>query len=130
MKSSESIHRSVDEYIGSFPEEVGKLLRKLRETIRTAAPNAEEKISYQIPTFFLKRNLVHFAAFKSHIGFYPGASGIANFKKELSGYKTAKGSVQFPMEKPIPFSLIRKIVRFRVTEENVRAAKKKIAKRK
>ncbi|TGK35056.1 hypothetical protein EHQ12_15765 [Leptospira gomenensis] len=130
MKHSPTNINSIDEYIGMFPGEVSAILSKLRETIRAAAPNAEEKISYQIPTFFLNRNLVHFAAFKRHIGFYPGASGIANFEKELSGYKTAKGSVQFPIEKPLPLSLIRKIVRFRVTEEKTRVSKKKTVKRK
>jgi len=88
----------------------------MRETIRKAAPQAEEAISYRIPTFKLNGNLVHFAAFKNHIGFYPTSSGILAFKKELSGYKTSRGTVQFPMDKPMPLDLVRRIVRFRVKE--------------
>ena len=108
--------RSIDEYIESCPPVVRTLLREMRETIRKAAPQAEEAISYRIPTFKLNGNLVHFAAFKSHIGFYPTSSGILAFKKELSGYKTSRGTVQFPMDKPMPLDLVRRIVRFRVKE--------------
>jgi len=108
---------SIDEYIATFPEETQKILQKLRETIKACAPQAEEKISYQMPTFALKgNNLVHFAAFKNHIGFYPTPSGIEAFKQELAGYEGAKGSVQFPIDEPLPLELIGKIVRFRVTE--------------
>ncbi len=95
-------------------------MRKVRETIRKTAPDAEEKISYQIPTFIFHGNLVHFAAWKNHIGFYPSSSGINAFRKELSMYEVSKGSVQFPLDKPIPLGLISKIVRFRVKENNKR----------
>ena len=115
---------SIDEYIATFPVETQKILKKIRATIKTAAPDAEEKISYQMPTFDLKGNLVHFAAFKNHIGFYPTPSGIEKFKKELAVYEGAKGSVQFPLDKPIPYDLISKIVMFRV-KENLAKAKKK-----
>jgi uncharacterized protein YdhG (YjbR/CyaY superfamily) len=114
----------IDQYIASFPEGARTLLEKVRATISKAAPGAEEAISYGIPTFKLKGNLVHFAAFKKHIGFFPTSTGIANFKKELSAYKGAKGSVQFPYDKPIPYDLIRKIVKFRVKENLERAEAK------
>ncbi|KAF5048214.1 hypothetical protein DSECCO2_452380 [anaerobic digester metagenome] len=107
---------SIESYIGQFPAEVQQILREIRQVIKEAAPEAEEKISYQMPTFYLNGNLVHFAAYKNHIGFYPAPSGIEKFKKELSKYKSAKGSVQFPLNQPIPFDLIEKIVRFRVAE--------------
>ena len=106
----------MDEYIGTYPKNVQDILQKLRQTIRKAAPKAEEAISYQIPTFKLNGNLVHFAAFKNHIGFYPTPSAIKAFKKELSPYKGAKGSVQFPIDKPVPYDLVREIVIFRVKE--------------
>ena len=108
--------RTMDEYIGTYPKNVQDILQKLRQTIGKAAPKAEEAISYQIPTFKLNGNLVHFAAFKNHIGFYPTSTGIRAFKKELSRYKGAKGSVQFPLGKPVPYDLVRKIVIFRVME--------------
>lgn len=116
MDARNSIPRDVDDYISAFPSDVRDLLERMRSTIRKAAPNAEEKISYGIPTFELKGNLVHFAAFKRHIGFFPGASGVAKFKQELSAYKGAKGSVQFPFGKPIPLGLVSRIVKFRVKE--------------
>ena len=106
----------IDSYISSFPEETQKILEKLRATIRKAAPDAIETINYGMPTFTLKGNLVHFAAFKNHIGFYPTPSGIESFKKELSAYEGAKGSVKFPIDKPLPFDLISEIVKFRVKE--------------
>ena len=115
---------TIDEYISSFPADVQAILQKVRETIRTSAPQAEEAISYQMPTFKLNGNLVHFAAFKNHIGFYPVPSGIEKFKKELSAYLSGKGSVQFPLDKPIPYDLISKIVKFRV-KENLEKAKAK-----
>ena len=115
---------NIDEYIASFPEEVGSILEKVRSTISKAAPSAEEAISYRIPTFKLKGNLVHFAAFKRHIGFFPTPTGIAKFKEELSSYKGAKGSVQFPYDKPIPYDLVRRIVKFRVRENLERAEAK------
>lgn len=114
---------SIDSYIASFPETTQKLLLQMRETIKKAAPQAEEKISYAMPTFFLNKNLVHFAAYKNHIGFYPAPRGISAFEKELSKYKGAKGSVQFPIDEPLPLTLITKIVKFRV-KENLTKTKK------
>jgi uncharacterized protein YdhG (YjbR/CyaY superfamily) len=108
--------KTIDEYIKTFPKDVQGILEKMRQTIRKSAPEATEAISYQMPTFKLNGNLVHFAAFKNHIGFYPTPSGIEAFKKELSGYKWAKGSVQFPIDKAFPFDLVEKIVKFRVKE--------------
>jgi uncharacterized protein YdhG (YjbR/CyaY superfamily) len=107
---------SIDEYIATFPEELQKILQEIRATIKAAAPEAEEKISYQMPTFYLKGNLIHFAAWKNHIGLYPTPSGTQAFKQELSIYENAKGSVKFPIDKPMPLELITKIVKFRVAE--------------
>jgi uncharacterized protein YdhG (YjbR/CyaY superfamily) len=101
---------TIDEYINAFPEDVQKILNQLRQTIKDAAPEAEETINYQMPTFTLNGNLVHFAAFKNHIGFYPTPAGIEAFREELAPYKGAKGSVQFPIDQPLPLPLIRKIV--------------------
>lgn len=115
-------YATIDEYIVQFPTVVAQKLTELRKVIRKAAPEAGEKISYGIPTFTYHGNLVHFAAFKNHIGFYPAPSGISAFKKELSMYKQAKGSVQFPLDKPLPLALIQKIVVFRA-EENTRKIK-------
>ena len=114
----------IDKYIEGFPKETQFILEQVRETIQKAAPEAEESINYGIPTFLLKGNLVHFAAFKNHIGFYPAPSGIKALRQELSVYKGAKGSVQFPIDKPIPFNLISKIVKFRVLENVEKAAAK------
>lgn len=108
--------KTIDEYIKAFPEDVQSILKKMRKTIQEAAPEAQEAISYQIPTFKLNGNLVHFAAYKNHIGFYPTSSGIEAFKDELSPYKSAKGSVQFPIDRPVPYDLVKKIVFFRVKE--------------
>jgi uncharacterized protein YdhG (YjbR/CyaY superfamily) len=113
---------SVDEYIAASPEKIRPILEELRATITAAAPDAEEKISYQMPTFAFKGNLVHFAAHENHIGFYPTPSGIEAFKDELSGYKSAKGSVQFPLDKPLPLELISQIVVFRVKENLKKSA--------
>jgi len=129
MESDKIGFNTIDEYIATFPEEVQKILEELRETIKAAAPDAEEKISYQMPTFALKGNLVHFAAWKNHIGFYPASSGTQAFKHELSIYEGAKGSVKFPIDKPLPLELISKIVKFRVTE-NLKNAEIKSSKRK
>jgi uncharacterized protein YdhG (YjbR/CyaY superfamily) len=115
---------NIDEYIASFPKEIQKMLKAMRTTIKKAAPEAEETISYAIPTFTLKGNLVHFAAFQNHIGFYPAPRGIEAFKKELSMYEGGKGTVKFPLDKPLPLNLISKIVKFRV-KENLAKAKKK-----
>lgn len=109
-------YKNIDSYIQAFPPKVQVSLQKLRATIARAAPDATEAISYGIPTFKLHGNLVHFGAFETHIGFYPGASGIHAFKKELAPYKTGKGTAQFPLGTPIPASLIIKIVKFRVKE--------------
>jgi len=110
-------YETIDEYIEAFSEDVQAILRKMRQTIRDAAPGAVEAISYQMPTFKLNgRNLVHFAAFKSHIGFYPIPSGIEAFKEELSPYKQGKGSVQLPLDEPIPYDLVERIVKYRVKE--------------
>jgi uncharacterized protein YdhG (YjbR/CyaY superfamily) len=106
----------MDEYISQFPKNIRDILEDLRRLIKVSAPEAEEKINYGIPTFKLNGNLVHFAAFKNHIGFYPAPSAVAAFKKELAPFKQAKGSVQFPLDKPIPFDLVKKIVKFRVKE--------------
>jgi uncharacterized protein YdhG (YjbR/CyaY superfamily) len=116
--------KTIDEYIAAFPKDVQEILEKVRATIHKAAPNAEETINYGIPTFTLNSNLVHFAAFKKHIGFYPTPSGIEKFKVELSGYEGAKGSVQFPLDKPIPYDLISRIVTYRVKDNLEKAAAK------
>jgi uncharacterized protein YdhG (YjbR/CyaY superfamily) len=121
MRAETSVPKDIDEYIAGFPQDVQVILEKVRQTIREAAPDAEETISYRIPTFTLKGNLVHFAAFKKHIGFYPSSTGIERFKQELSVYEGGKGSVQFPLGKPVPFDLIGKIVKFRVAENLERA---------
>ncbi|BBI35493.1 iron chaperone [Cohnella abietis] len=115
---------SIDEYISQFPPEVQELLQTLRKVIQESAPDAQEKISYQMPTFVLHGNLVHYAAYKNHIGFYPAPSGIHAFQRELAKYKAAKGSVQFPLTEPLPYELVRKIVKVRVAE-NIEKAKAK-----
>ncbi|CAH1222078.1 MULTISPECIES: DUF1801 domain-containing protein [unclassified Paenibacillus] len=115
----------VDEYIAGFPPEVKAKLQTMRELIREIAPQAEEKISYKMPTYALHGNLVHFAGYAKHIGFYPAPSGIEEFKQELSAYKGAKGSVQFPLDQPLPEALIRRIVAFRVKENEEKARQKK-----
>ena len=129
MATNKTIPKDIGEYIASFPKDIQEVLEKLRRTIRKAAPDAKETINYQIPTFTLKSNLVHFAAYKKHIGFYPTPTGIKVFKKELSAYESAKGSVKFPLDKPIPFDLISKIVTFRV-KENLERAEVKVKKKK
>lgn len=126
---SKSTPNTIDDYIANFPEDVQAILQELRATIREAAPDAAEAISYQMPTFKLKGNLVHFAAYKNHIGFYPVPTGLAAFEEELSVYKSGKGSVQFPIDKPMPLDLIRRIVNFRVAE-NLEKAEAKSKKKK
>ncbi len=116
--------RSIDEYIAAFPEEKRAMLQVMRATIHAAAPEVEERISYQMPAFALHGNLVYFAALKNHIGFYPTGSGIEAFKDELSGYDVTKGSVKFPVNQPLPLDLIRRIVQFRVTQNLDNAAAK------
>ncbi len=110
---------NIDEYLQQFPIDIQKEMGKLREVIKEAAPQATEKISYQMPTFYLYGNLVHFAVFKNHVGLYPGASGIEMFLPKLKDYKTSKGTIQFPLDKPIPYDLISEIVRFRVEENTM-----------
>ena len=124
MRTKQTAPKNIDDYIVGFPKEVQEILEKIRLTIRKAAPDAEETINYGIPTFTLKGNLVHFAAFKNHIGFYPTPTGVEKFKDELSVYEGAKGSVKFPLDKPMPLGLISKIVKFRVKENLERAATK------
>jgi uncharacterized protein YdhG (YjbR/CyaY superfamily) len=116
---------NIDEYIARFPPAVQEILRKIRRTIQRAAPGAVEAIKYQIPTFVLNGNLVHFAAHKDHIGFYALPTGHKRFEDELSGYKTGKGSVQFPFDKPMPFGLIARIVKYRAAENRANSAAKK-----
>jgi uncharacterized protein YdhG (YjbR/CyaY superfamily) len=118
---------TVDEYIAAFPIEVQARLQELRAAIQAAAPDAEERISYQMPAYYLKGNLVYFAAFQNHIGFYPTASGIAAFQQEFAGYVSSKGAVQFPLHKPLPLELVGRIVRYRVAEnlKNAEAKAKK-----
>jgi uncharacterized protein YdhG (YjbR/CyaY superfamily) len=125
MKTKQAKPTTIDEYIAGFPPDVQAILQKIRATIRKAAPQAAETINYQMPTFTLHGNLVHFAAFKNHIGFYPTPSGIENFKAELAAYKGAKGSVQFPLDQPIPYGLISKIVKLKVKENLAKAEAKR-----
>lgn len=124
MTTARKPFKNIDQYIGTFPPNVQGILGQLKKTIQEAAPEAIETISYGIPTFRLNGNLVHFAAYKNHIGFYPTPSAIVAFKKELSPYKQAKGSVRFPIDQPIPFSLAREIVEYRV-KQNLESGKKK-----
>ena len=121
MRKGQSEPKDIDEYIAGFPEDVQKILEKIRTTIRKAAPDAEETIKYQMPTFTLNGNLVHFGAYKKHIGFYPAPRGVEKFKQALSAYEGAKSTVRFPLDKPIPFGLISKIVKFRVKKNLERA---------
>lgn len=115
----------IDTYIKDFPADKQKLLLTMRTTIQKAAPKAVEKISYGMPCFFYRGNLVYFAAMKNHIGFYPSSSGVANFQDELKAYHTSKGAIQFPLDKPLPLKLITMIVKFRVLENEDKAAAKK-----
>jgi uncharacterized protein YdhG (YjbR/CyaY superfamily) len=115
-------YKTIEEYIKTFPADIQIILERLRQSIRKAAPEAEEVISYQMPALKLNGILVYFAARKNHVGFYPTSSGIVTFKKELAPYKSSKGAVQFPLDEPIPFDLVEKIVEFRVKEN---LAKKK-----
>lgn len=121
-KSAEGL---ITAYIKNFPDDVQEILNKIRNLIQETAPEAVEKFSYQMPTYDYHGNLVHFAAYKKHIGFYPTPSGITAFKEQLSKFKNAKGSVQFPLNEPLPYDLIREIVLFRVNENGEKAAKKR-----
>jgi len=127
MQSNTKAPETIDEYIAGFPADIQVILQKIRKTIKDAAPDAQEAISYQMPTFKFHGNLVHFAAFKNHIGFYPVPSGIEKFKAELSVYKQGKGSVQLPLDQPIPYDLISRVVKYRV-EENLNKSVGKMVK--
>ena len=116
---------AIDEYLLDFPENVREMLQQLRRTINAAAPEAEEAIGYGIPTFKLNGNLVHFAGYKNHIGFYPTPSGIEKFKQQLAPYKHAKGSIRFPLNQALPLDLIRQIVEFRVSENQIKPPSEK-----
>jgi uncharacterized protein YdhG (YjbR/CyaY superfamily) len=124
MRTSHRRVRNIDDYIAGFPKDVQEILEKIRMTIRKAAPQAEEAIKYEIPTFRLNGNLIHFAAYAKHIGLYPAPRGVASFKKELSAFEGGKGTVKFPLDKPIPFGLISRIVKFRVKTTRKKAEPK------
>lgn len=124
LKKTISSFESIDDYIATFPNNIREILQNLRTAIRRSAPDAYEKISYHMPTFAQDGNLVHFAAFKNHIGFYPTSRGIEAFKKELSGYEYSKGAIRFPINKPLPYALITRIVAFRV-DENLKKSQAK-----
>jgi uncharacterized protein YdhG (YjbR/CyaY superfamily) len=124
MQANQKPAETMDEYIAGFPKNIQTILKKIRATIRKAAPNAEEAIKYQIPTFVQNGNLVHFAAYEHHIGFYPTSKAIVKFKKELSPYEQSKGTIRFPLDKPIPLDLIGRIAKSRV-QDNLRKAKAK-----
>lgn len=123
MKATTSTPKTIDEYLYDFPEAVQHMLEHLRQAIRDAAPEAVETINYQMPAFMLAGKLVYFAGYKNHIGFYPTPSAITAFKDELSAYKCAKGTVQFPLDQPLPLDLITRMVKFRV-QENLAKVKK------
>ena len=117
MKGPKKGYATIDEYIAGFPKDVQAILEAVRREIRESAPNSEERISYGIPTFNLNgKHLVHFAAYKNHIGFYPTSSGVTAFKQELSKLEVSKGTIRFPLDEPIPLDLVKKIVKFRVKE--------------
>lgn len=125
MEKGKALPTSIDQYIAEAPREVQEKLINLRSVIKTEVPQAEERIAYGMPTFSQEGNLVHFAAFKNHIGFFPAPSGIENFNEELAKYKTSKGTVQFPLDEEIPMDLVREIVRFRLKENLAKAAAKR-----
>ena len=110
--------KDIDEYIAGFPKDIQKILSRIRSTIKKAAPKAEEAISYQIPTFRLNGNLIHFAAYKNHIGLYPAPRAVEKFKKELERYGSSKATIKFPLDEPVPYDLITKIVEFRVKQNS------------
>jgi uncharacterized protein YdhG (YjbR/CyaY superfamily) len=126
MKAKQKQPTTIDEYIADFPKDAQAAMEKVRAAIRKAAPDAEEAIKYQIPTFVLKGNLIHFGGYKNHIGLYPGSKPIEEFKEQLSGYKLSKGTVQLPLDKPMPVGLISKITKSCVkrNEEKAKARKK------
>jgi uncharacterized protein YdhG (YjbR/CyaY superfamily) len=116
MEAKSGQPTTIDEYIAQYPEDVQEILGKIRAVIKESAPGAVEKISYRLPTYYLNGNLVHFGAFKHHIGFYPTPSGTEQFESELSAYKRSKGAVQFPLDKSMPYDLISRIVKYRVAQ--------------
>jgi uncharacterized protein YdhG (YjbR/CyaY superfamily) len=124
MQAVNMKYETIDEYIANFPAEQQAVLQEIRATIKKAAPQATEKIGYGIPTFFLKGNLVHFAGFKNHYGFYPGPGAIIQFQQEFAAYEQSKGAVRFPMDKPVPLDLIRRVTEVRVRENLEKAAQK------
>jgi uncharacterized protein YdhG (YjbR/CyaY superfamily) len=126
MKTKQKLPTTIDEYIAEFPRDVQPLLEKVRAAIRKAAPDATEAISYRMPTFKLHGNMIHFAGYDHHIGLYPGSRPIEEFKDELTKYKTSKGTVQLPLDKPIPVGLIGRITKFCVKRNLERAAAKSI----
>lgn len=130
MDGNKITFETIDQYISQYPPEIQDILEKIRGVVKVAAPEATEKISYQMPTFVLHGNIVHFAAYKNHIGLYPAPSGIEAFKQQLSPYKGAKGSIRFPLDEPIPYELIGEIVKYRVAENIEKAANKKVKKKK
>jgi uncharacterized protein YdhG (YjbR/CyaY superfamily) len=130
MEGNKITFETIDQYIANYSPEIQDILEKIRGVIKEAAPEATEKIGYQMPTFVLHGNLVHFAAYKNHIGLYPAPSGIEAFKQQLSPYQGAKGSIRFPLDQPIPYELISEIVKYRVAENLQKAANKKVKKKK
>jgi uncharacterized protein YdhG (YjbR/CyaY superfamily) len=124
MSAGQEAHGTIDEYIASFPNDIQKILEKIRATVKAASPGAEEAIKYGMPTLVLNGNLVHFAAFKNHIGMYPAPSGIEQFQSELTTFEVSKGTIRFPLDKPIPYDLIGRITEFRVRENLAKAAAK------
>ncbi|OLC31933.1 MAG: hypothetical protein AUH31_01635 [Armatimonadetes bacterium 13_1_40CM_64_14] len=120
MEPRKKAPKNIDDYIEDFPKNIQRLLRKMRSAIRKAAPQAQETISYRIPTFTLRGYLVHFAAFKHHVSFFPTSSPMRAFKRELSSYRVSRGTIQFPLERPLPLTLVRRIVKFRVRENLAR----------
>jgi uncharacterized protein YdhG (YjbR/CyaY superfamily) len=129
MQDAKSEITSIDAYIAGFPPDIQERLQAVRRTIHEAAPDAVERIAYQMPTFSLHGNLVHFAAFKNHIGFYPAPTGIEAFAEELARYEGSKGAIRFPLDEPLPLDLIRRIVEYRAAENTANAAAKKKPKR-
>jgi len=125
METKKVATQTIDEHIAQFPVSTREILQKVRETIREVAPDAIEVIAYGIPTFKLNGNLVHFAGYARHVGFYPGSEAIEVFRGEIKGYKTSKGTIQFPLDKPIPYELIKKITQYRVQKNQKPLSKKK-----
>jgi uncharacterized protein YdhG (YjbR/CyaY superfamily) len=129
MDNKQPLSSSIDEYIAAFPADIQRILSEIRATIHAAIPEATEKISYGMPTFYLQGNLVHFAAFKNHIGFYPTPDGIEEFQAELAHYESSKGTVRFPLIQPIPLDLFARIARYRASQNLQKAAAKKAPKK-